>query len=230
MTLVSIAVVIFLLIYVVPKIVDVFTQTDAALPLVTQILLGISHFLHEYGLYLLLGLILVGYLFKRQLRHEKFRYRVQQWILRVPIIGKARSIINQARFSSTFGILFAASVPVLDAMRVAADLVTLLPMKEAIHHAISRVREGSSINQALKQTGYFAPMTIHLIANGEKSGQLEQMLTKAAENQNNAVSYLISNLLTLFEPLLIIFMGGIVLFIVLAVLLPIFQLDVIAGQ
>ncbi len=230
MTLVSISVVVFLLIYVVPKIVDVFTQSDAALPLITQVLLGISHGVQQYGLYALIGLIIFGVLFKRQMKYEKFRFRVQQWILRLPLIGKTRAVINQARFSSTFGILFAASVPVLDAMRVAADLITLLPMQQAVNQAIARVREGSSIHQALKQTGFFAPMTIHLIANGEKSGQLEQMLKKSADNQENAVSNLITNLLTLFEPLLIIFMGGIVLFIVLAVLLPIFQLDVIAGQ
>ena len=115
-------------------------------------------------------------------------------------------------------------------MKVSCDLINILPMQYAVAESINRVREGIAINLALKQTGFFSPMSIHLIASGEASGQLEQMLEKTADNQENDVSILISNLLTLFEPMLIVIMGGVVLFIVLAVLLPIFQLDVVAGQ
>ena len=230
MTVVSICIVIFLLIFVVPKIVGVFTQTQEAIPPLTAALLAISHFIKVYGIYLLASLVIAAFIFRQLLKQEKFRSRFHLFLLKIPIFGNALKVINSARFSRTFGILFAASVPVLEAMKVASDLINILPMQRAVADSINKVREGTSINIALKQTGYFSPMSIHLIASGESSGQLETMLEKAADNQENDVSLLIENTLTLFEPMLIIIMGGIVLFIVLAVLLPIFQLDVIAGQ
>lgn len=230
MTLVSLGIVTFLLIYIVPKIVNVFSQSSQALPFVTTVLLNISYAVRSYGLYGLIVLIAIIFGFKKLLKKPSFRAKFQSLLLHIPIFGKAYCTVNAARFSRTFGILFAATVPVLDAMNIAADLITLLPMREAMNHAIAKVREGSNIHRALQQTGYFAPMTIHLIAGGEATGQLEKMLSKAADHQDHAVTLLIENSLTLFEPLMIMVMGGIVLFIVLAILMPIFQLDTIAGQ
>lgn len=230
MTIVSISIVIFLLIYVVPKIIGVFSETQQSIPTLTAILLAISHAIQSYGIYGLALLVLAGFGLRQLLKKERLRYRFHYFLLRLPILGNTLKVINSARFARTFGILFAATVPVLDAMRVACDLINMLPMQQAVAESINKVREGTAIHLALKQTSYFSPMSIHLIASGESSGQLEQMLEKTADNQDNDVAVLLTNLLTLFEPLLIIIMGSVVLFIVLAVLLPIFQLDVIAGQ
>jgi general secretion pathway protein F len=230
MTSVAILVVVFLLIYVVPQIVGVFSDTQQSLPGMTIVLLALSHFIHSYGIYLLIFLALAFLLFRRGLKKYQFRRWLHMQFLRLPIIGNTLKIINSARFLRTFGILFAAGVPVLEAMNVACELIGLLPMSEAVQKNIEKVREGLSISQALKQTRYFSPMSIHLIASGESSGQLEMMLEKTADNQDHDVALLIDNVLALFEPMLILVMGTVVLFIVLAVLLPIFQLDALSGQ
>lgn len=229
MTVVSIGVVVFLLIYVVPKIVDVFSQTKQTLPYATTVLISISEFLKHYGIYLIIALIILAYIFYRLLKNEKFRYRFDSFILKLPIIGRSIKTVNSARFGRTFGILFAATVPVLDAMRSSSQLITPLPMRNAVEASIERVREGTSVSAALRKTGYFAPMFIHLIASGEASGQLSGMLERAAMNQERDVEALIQGALTLFEPILILVMGGVVLFIVLAIMLPIFALDQFPG-
>lgn len=225
MIVVSVAVIIFLLIYVVPKIVEVFSQTNQTLPIATIFLIGISNIVKNYGLYGLSLLVLGIYLFKQFLKKPNFREKYDQLLLNLPILGKNIRTINSARFARTFGILSAASVPVLEAMSAAQQLITPLPMRSAVSIAIEQVREGVSIHQALERTRYFSPMFIHLVASGEMSGQLETMLQKAAVNQEGDVEALIDSSLTLFEPVMILIMGSIVLFIVLAIMLPIFALD-----
>jgi general secretion pathway protein F len=229
MLVVSISIVTFLLIYVVPKMVGVFTETGQQLPIATVILLAISNSIKSYGGYFLAAFVALFFIVQRGLKKRSFRIRWQLFWLRVPVLGKTMRVINAARFSRTFGILFAAGVPVLEAMTAAAHLIIILPMRDAVEQAISRVREGTSISRALQQTGYFPPMVIHLIASGEASGQLEFMLEKGSEQLENDVSGLIENLLTLFEPVMILVMGGVVLFIVIAILLPIFNLDQFTG-
>lgn len=225
MILVSISIVTFLLVFVVPKIIDVFKSSGQALPEITKVLIGISSFVQSYGIYLLLFIIAMLFIFRRLLRREYFRERWHQFLLKLPIIGYMIKTINTARYARTFGILFAASVSVLEAMRVSASLITNVPMHKKIRDAANLVREGAQINLALKQTGYFAPMSLQLIATGEATGRLEEMLERAANNQEQEVSRIIETSLTLFEPLIILIMGVIVLFIVLAILLPIFALQ-----
>lgn len=230
MTLVSITIVIFLMIYVVPKMVNVFTSAEQTLPLMTLILISFSHGLRTYGIYVLcflgaaygVGRYLLG---KNILWRRKFHF----FLLRLPVIGRSIKVINTARFSRTLGILSGSGVPILDAMTTAANLVTNIPIHEAMLKATDRIKEGSPIHKALKQTQYFPPMSIHLISSGESSGQLEAMLVRASDNQDNEVKRLIDTLLTLFEPLLILVMGAVVLFIVLAILLPIFSLNQFTG-
>lgn len=222
---VSMSIVTFLLIYVVPKIIAVFSQTNQTLPLATTILIGVSAFVQDYGFYLLIGIVLFIFLWMRALKKIAFRRKVHALMLKMPVIGRATRTINAARFGRTFGILNAAAVPVLDAMHASAKLVKPLPMLEKIQQAISQVREGSAIHVALQKTGCFAPMFLHLVASGESSGQLDMMLEKAASYLEKEVEGLIQTSLTLFEPLMIIVMGGIVLYIVLAIMLPIFALD-----
>jgi general secretion pathway protein F len=225
MTSVSISIVIFLLIYVVPKIIAVFSQTNQTLPLATTVLIDISQFVQHYGIYLIIGIIAFIFLWMRALKKVAFRRKIDVLLLKTPVIGRAIRTINAARFGRTLGILNAASVPVLDAMHASAGLIKPLPMYEKIQGAIAQVREGSAIHVALQKTGYFAPMFLHLVASGESSGQLDAMLEKAASYLEKDVEGLIQTALTLFEPLMIIVMGGIVLYIVLAIMLPIFALD-----
>lgn len=230
MTVVSIGVVIFLLVYVVPKIVAVFHQTKQVLPLSTTILISISSFMQHYGWFLLGGMVIVGYLLWVLLKRKAVRRRWHHFLVRIPVIGRTIQTVNGARFGRTFGILNAASVPILEAMQAAAKLIMIIPMREAVEAAIEKVREGSHIHYALEKTHYFAPMFIHLVASGETSGRLDDMLEKAAMQQERDVENLIDNTLTLFEPVLILVMGAVVLFIVLAIMLPIFAMDQFSGS
>lgn len=225
MTSVSISIVVFLLIYVVPKIINVFSQTHQTLPFATQLLISISTFIQNEGLYLIGGIIVFIYGWTRALKRKTFRRKVHVLMLKIPVIGRAIKTINGARFGRTLGILNAAAVPVLDAMSAAAGLIKPLPMSEKIQQAITQVREGTAIHIALQKTGCFAPMFLHLVASGEASGQLDAMLEKGASYLEKDVEGLIQTTLTLFEPLMILVMGGIVLYIVLAIMLPIFALD-----
>lgn len=229
MTVVSILIVVFLLIYVVPQIVSVFVQNHQTLPEVTVVLIAFSQFLKSYGVYLVIGLVLLMYLSYRAYRRPKIKEMVHGLLLRVPVLGRNIRIVNCARFGRTFGILNAATVPVLEAMKAASLLISVIPMRDAVQESIERVREGTHIHKALDKTGYFPPMFLHLVASGEASGQLEQMLDKAAESLENDVDILIQNVLTLFEPVMILVMGAIVLYIVLAIMLPIFNLDQFSG-
>lgn len=222
---VSVSIVVFLLIDIVPKIINVFTQTNQTLPLATVTLVAVSKFLQHYGIYLLAVIILFIVAFKRALRNRGFRRKIHIILLKVPVIGRAIRTINAARFGRTFGILNAAAVPVLDAMQAALELVKPIPMYEKIEIAIQQVREGAPIYQALQKTHCFSPMFVHLVASGESSGQLDKMLEKSASYLEKEVEGLIQTALTLFEPVMILVMGGVVLYIVLAIMLPIFALD-----
>jgi general secretion pathway protein F len=216
----------FLLEFVVPKMVAVYSNTHQELPGMTQFLISVSEGAKKYGLYILLVIaILIVIFFHTMKKSFSFRKKIHALYLRIPVIGNTIKTANTARFSRTFAILSSAGVSVLEAMKISSALITNIPIREAVEQAADRVREGANINLALKQTGYFQPMSIHLIASGEASGQLENMLERAANNQDADIARLIETSLALFEPAIILVMGGIVLFIVLAVLLPIFQLD-----
>jgi len=230
MILVSLGIVGFLLEYVVPKMIAVYSNTGQALPGMTEVLISISNLIKNDGIYALIILIIFSFLFRYQLkRNIPFREKFHRWLLRLPLIGNAIKVTNTARFSRTFAILSSSGVPVLEAMAVSAALITNIPIRSAVEEAAKRVKEGAAIYLALKQTGYFPPMSIHLIASGEASGQLETMLERAAINQEGEITRLIETTLSLFEPAIILIMGAIVLFIVLAVLLPIFQLNQFMG-
>lgn len=230
MVLVSIGIVGFLLEYVVPKMISVYSNIGQTLPGMTEVLIAISNGVKSYGLYVLIILILAVFFVRRGMKKNPgFRTSVHEFFLKIPIIGNAIKTANTARFSRTFAILSSAGVPVLEAMNISSALITNIPIREAVEEATLRVREGANIHLALRQTTYFPPMSIHLIASGEASGQLENMLERAATNQEGDISRLIETSLSLFEPAIILLMGAIVLFIVLAVLLPIFQLDQFAS-
>ena len=225
LTLVAILVVGGLMTYVVPQVVQVFDNIGQQLPPLTRGLIAISDFLRNYGLFILLLVVLGVIGFSYLLRNVGVRRRFHRFLLTVPMISRLERGLNTGRFARTFSILAASGVQVLESMRISAQVMSNIPMQEAVAEASARVREGTGIAAALEKSGYFPPMTVHLIASGEASGKLEDMLERAAVNQEREIETLIAAVLGLFEPLLILLMGGIVLIIVLAILLPIFDLN-----
>jgi general secretion pathway protein F len=225
MILVSISIICFLLSFVVPKIIEVFSNSGQTLPDLTLFLIGLSNFIRDYGLYALIGIVFMLVAFKKSLNNIKIKTAWHRLLLRLPIMSYLVKTVNVSRYIHTFGILFAAGVSVLETMRVAASLVTNVIMRQAFDAAAIKVREGTGISEALKETAYISPMAIHLIASGEKSGQLSNMMERAASHLDNEVKRLVDTSLTLLEPMVILLMGAIVLFIVLATLLPIFSME-----
>jgi general secretion pathway protein F len=225
MILVSVGIISFLLTFVVPKIIDVFSSSGQSLPSMTKILIGISTLIKADGFYILAAFVVALFLFKRSLRLPAVRKKWHTFLLKVPIVGYLIRSINVSRYIHTFSILFAAGVSVLETMRVASSLLNNEPMHIAFRMANERVREGAAISQTLKDTGFISPMALHLIASGEKSGQLAPMMERAAAHMDNEVKRIIDTMLILLEPLVIILMGGVVLFIVLSTLLPIFSME-----
>jgi general secretion pathway protein F len=222
---VCVAIVFFLLVAVVPKVVEVFRNSEAALPLLTQGLIAGSDFLRAWGVYLVVGTALGIWLFTRWLRTESNRRRWHDFLLRLPLIGKIVRGSNTARFARTLSTLTASAVPVLDSLRISGEVVTNLPMKAAVADAAVRVREGAPIGKSLAQSRLFPPMMIHLISSGETSGELDTMLERTAQHQERELDSLLQALVGLLGPLMILVMGGLVLVIVLAMLLPIFELN-----
>ncbi len=218
-----------LLVYVVPKVVGVFESTQRELPIATQILIGSSDIAREYGIYIVIVLGIGTWLLRRWLKQEAPRRGFHHWQLRLPLVGRLVRGFNTARFTRTFSILTGSAVPVLESLRIAGEVVTNVPMREAVEEASARIREGSPIGRSLGASKLFPPMTIHLISSGETSGELEAMLDRAATNQERELDGLIGALLGLMGPALIVFMGLIVMGIVFALLLPIFQLNELVG-
>jgi general secretion pathway protein F len=225
LTVMCFGIVSLLLVFVVPKVVAVFVAQKAQLPLITRVLIAVSAFLRSYGIYLLIGLIIAYVLFRRWQRDPAARRRFQRLQLRLPLVGKLTRGFNTARFTRTFSILAASAVPVLEALRISAEVVTNLPMRDAVTDAAARVREGAPIGRSLAAARQFPPMTIHLISSGESSGQLEHMLERAAISQERELDGLLSALVGLLGPLLIVVMGLFVMGIVFAMLLPIFEIN-----
>ncbi|MGB9331256.1 MAG: type II secretion system inner membrane protein GspF [Steroidobacteraceae bacterium] len=225
LTVMCFVIVSFLLVFVVPKVVSVFESTKAKLPLITRALIGTSDFFRVYGIYLLIALALAIWIFGRWQRNPTAKRIFQSWQLRVPILGKLVRGFNTARFTRTFSILSGSSVPVLEAMRISGEVVTNLPMRDAVTDAAARVREGAPIGRSLARSRLFPPMTIHLISSGESSGQLDSMLERSAISQERELDGMLAAMVGLLGPLLIILMGAFVMGIVFAMLLPIFQMN-----
>ncbi|SCZ59643.1 type II secretion system inner membrane protein GspF [Thiohalomonas denitrificans] len=225
LTFVALAVVGLLLTYVVPQVVQVFENVGRELPWLTTALIAVSDFLIDNGVLLLVAGGMIGFAFWRLLKRPGFRYRVHQMLLRAPLSHRLVRGLNTGRFARTFSILAASGVPVLEGMRISAQVLSNIPMRAAVDKASERVREGSSISRALESSGLFPPLTLHLIASGESSGRLEEMLERAADNQEREIETLVAVLMGVFEPVLLLAMGGVVLIIVLAILVPILELN-----
>lgn len=225
LTVMSILVVSGLLTYVVPEVVKVFSDTGQQLPFLTIALIAVSDFMQDWFIYLLLAMLAGFAAFKKLVQQPAFKKYYHQFLLKLPILGNVVLGGNSAQFSRTLSILAASGVPILDAMRIAVKVMDNIPMREAVENAAQQVSEGSSLSSTLEQSGYFNPMLINLIASGEATGQLEQMLERAAMNQERELETTMAMLMGLLEPLLIVAMGGVVLIIVLAILLPVLDLN-----
>jgi general secretion pathway protein F len=225
LTLVSLAVVAGLMVHVVPEVVGVFAGMGQALPWPTRALLVISGALRDYGAWLLLAAAMALVACVLMLRRPQWRARWQGLQLRLPLIGRLLRTAESARLTRTLAVLVAAAVPLLEALRLAAQGVALMPMREALLHASQRVREGVPFARALAVGGVFPPIVLRLVASGEKSGRLDEMLERAAEQQENELDAVLGVMTAVLGPLVILLVGALVLFIVLAVLLPIFELN-----
>ncbi len=224
-TVVAAMVVFGLLVYVVPQVVQVFQDTKQTLPLLTQALIWLSALLKSGGAIMLAAALLAFWQAKRLLRNPARRERLHRWLLRLPLLGRLIRGINSAQFSSTLGILVGSGVPLLTALHAGAGVIGNLPMRKAVEQAANKVREGAGLARSLGAARLFPPLLVHMIAVGEASGRLAQMLERAASQQSREIEGRIIRITGLLEPLLILVMGGVVLLIVLAVLLPIFEMN-----
>lgn len=214
-----------LLTYVVPQVVTVFEDIGQELPLLTRWLINTSDFFLHNGVILLIAIIAVIAVLRLMLRRPRLKLRYHHFLLRLPLFSRLVRGLNAARFSRTLSILIDSGVPVLDALRIATQVMTNLPMREGVDKAAQLVSEGANLHNALEHSGYFPPLTLHLIASGEASGKLEQMLDRAASSQERDLESVIQMLLGFLGPVVILLMGGVVLLIVLAMLLPIIEMN-----
>jgi general secretion pathway protein F len=228
LTSLSLLIVTFMLVYIVPKVVGVFETTGQSLPILTRALIAFSGFVQSWWWAILILIVGTILLIRHILKNPDSRRRFHRTLLRLPLIGRVVRGVNTARFTRTLSILSASGVPVVEGLSISATVVENLPMRDAVEEAAVRVREGGAIGRSLHQAKVFPPMSIHLISSGESSGQLDNMLERAANHQESEMDSLISAMLSYLEPGLIILMGAMVLVIVLAILLPIFQINQLA--
>jgi general secretion pathway protein F len=222
---VAIAVISLLMIFIVPELVGIFAHTSRELPMLTRALIVASDFARDWGIWVLAAFLGMIWFARRLLRNPRRRRRWHALLLRTPGISRLLVALDTARFASTLSILMASGVPLLESLRIAGQVLTNLLLREDSEQVAERVEEGSSLHRALEQSGRFPPMMVHMVASGETSGELETMLERSATNQERELEMTLGTMMSLFEPLMVVFMGGMVLTIVLAILLPIFDLN-----
>jgi len=224
-SLVALTVVVSLLLFVVPQIVTVFDSMNQVLPPLTVVIIELSNFLTTYIEIIIAALIAIVIGVKIALRQQVTKTKIQKVMSRFPIVGKIMVNSNAVRFSRTLALLHDSGTPILTALKNTAESLSYLPMKEGVLMATEKVRAGSTLFKSLESQNVLPPMTLYMLASGEKSAQLSEMLNKAADIQETELDIYTVKVISLFEPLMILFMGAIVLLIVLAILLPIFELN-----
>jgi general secretion pathway protein F len=214
-----------LLTFVVPQIVQVFEGFDQELPLITQWLISLSDFSKQYGLHVIAGMVALVMLYRQLLKIPRFSFLRDQLLLKIPLVQYLVRLSNTARFTRTMSILVSSGVTALESIRISTAVILNQPIKNAVSHAADRVREGEHISAALDATGYFSPIVLQLIENGESSGKLGDMLERSAKSEETEFAAITALFVGLFEPAMILVMGVVVLVIVLAILLPIFDMN-----
>lgn len=229
LTLFAIGIVSFLLASVVPQIVGQFLDSGKALPGTTQTLLTMSDFIINYGVFVLMAILFALVVLQRMLLKPAFRLKFDRSVLNLPLVGRVILGMNTARFARTLSILTSSAVPILDGMMIAGEVLSNAHIKKGVKEASDSVREGASLKSALEQTKIFPPMMMHMIGSGEKSGELEQMLSRAADNQDNEMDSILKISLSLLTPLIVLLMAGMVMFILIAILQPIMGMNDLIG-
>jgi general secretion pathway protein F len=229
LSLVAILVVMGLMISVVPRVVEQFDNVDQQLPLLTRIVIGLSAFLASYWWVLLLVLIAAGFLFWRALQQPAFRLYVDHKVLQIPVIGKLLRNLHAARMARTLSTMVASRLPLLEGLRLTGGTIRNKLLLQANDDIVEAVRSGGSLSGAMRASGVFPPLLVYLTASGESAGQLELMLERASEYLEREFDNFTSAALSLLEPLIIVAMGGVVAVIILAILLPILQLQNLTG-
>lgn len=227
--LVASSVVVSMMVFVVPKIVEQFNTYDATLPLLTTIVIGLSAFLARFGLLIIAGLALLAAALHQGLKSEAFKLRFDAAMLRVPVVGKLLRGLDGARFARTLSTLFAGGAPLLESMAGAQRTVANAHIRARLETSITSVREGAGLAAALKRADVLPPMMTHMVAAGERSGAVPQLLDKAAARLEDEFDSAVGVALRLLEPMIIVAMGGAVMAIVLSIMLPILKLNSLAG-
>lgn len=225
----SIAVVSGLMVFIVPKVIQVFENNNAELPMITRALVALSDWVRDYGLVMLVVTMVAIVSFILALQNKDFKFKWHKFLLKLPIMGGFIRMAQSARFTRTLGILTKSTVPIVSALALSSKVVKNLAIKQSIEKTAAQVREGSSLSQSLKSNGYFPPMTIRLINSGEQSGILSEMLERAADTQERDVNHKLTSIVSIMQPVAILIVGVMILLIVLAMLLPIFQMNTIVN-
>ncbi len=225
MLTVALSVVVLLLVYVVPQVTRVFSQMNQELPALTQALLTLSNWLQMYGGYLFMAVVGSVLIFLLMLRNIENRKKWDRFLLGVPRLKYWIVTSNSAGWSRSLGMLLSSGVPMLESLKIAGERIGNLALRESLEDVSDSVREGDGLFKALLKTGDFPPFLIHMISSGESSGALDKMLIKVADYYDQRIQTMINTALKLFEPLLVIIMGGVVLLIVMAVLVPVIQMN-----
>ncbi|WP_395637787.1 type II secretion system inner membrane protein GspF [Sphingorhabdus sp.] len=229
LSLVAILVVMGLMVSVVPRVVEQFDNVDQQLPLITRIVIGISAFLANYYWVIIIAVILGGLLFVQALKRPAFRLSVDRNVLRIPLLGKLLRNLHAARMARTLATMVASRLPLLEGLRLTGGTIRNTVLSAANDDIVESVRSGGSLSGAMRTSGVFPPLLVYLTASGESAGQLDIMLERAAEYLEREFDNFTSTALSLLEPLIIVAMGGVVAVIILAILLPILQLQNLTG-
>ena len=230
LTLVSLLVVGVLLIYVVPEVVRVFQQAGQTLPWLTAALIALSRTLREGGWLLCLGAVLALLLGRFLLSRTFVRARVDRLLLDMPFIGRINRMLHAARLARSLAILTKSGVPLLESLEISSRIIINIPLRAALEDAAVFVREGGRLHKALDESGWFPPLLVQMLASGEESGELDDMLERAASHEERELRAVLSTAAALFEPVIILVMGALVLVIVLAILLPVFEMNQLVGM
>ena len=225
MAVIGLGIVSFLFVYVIPKVTSILTDLEVALPLTTQILITVSTFAGNWwwAMALALGGSIWG--FRRYVHTEDGRIWYDRTLLRLPVFGSVVRMMAVSRFAKTLGTMLTSGVPLLTAMDIVKAVVNNVVLGEVVENAREAIREGASIAEPLRSSGHFPPMVTHMIAVGERSGQLEEMLNTVADAYDTQVEQRLNALTAMLEPLMIVGMGGVVTFILFSILLPILRIN-----